>query len=121
MVTVINTHEVADFNAWKQIFDAGAENRTHAGINVRNVYRAADNANKVTVISEVADVAVAKAFIANLRPALAKAACHEAHTGYPVPRYMTQKVCEDLIRKALPKAPAALPKAKPEPKRKKAE
>jgi alcohol dehydrogenase class IV len=36
-------------------------------------------------------------------PALAKAACWEAHTGYPVPRYMSQEVCEDLIRKALPK------------------
>ena len=40
-------------------------------------------------------------------PALAKAACHEAHTGYPVPRYMTQEVCENLIRKALPKKAAA--------------
>lgn len=36
-------------------------------------------------------------------PELAKAACHEAHTGYPVPRYMTQQECENLIRKALPK------------------
>jgi alcohol dehydrogenase class IV len=35
-------------------------------------------------------------------PALAKAACHEAHTGYPVPRYMTQEICEDMIRQALP-------------------
>ena len=40
-------------------------------------------------------------------PALAKAACHEAHTGYPVPRYMTQEVCENLIRQALPKQAAA--------------
>jgi len=53
-------------------------------------------------------------------PALAKAACWEAHTGYPVPRYMSQDVCEDLIRKALPKkeradAPAEkkLPRARP--------
>jgi alcohol dehydrogenase len=35
-------------------------------------------------------------------PALAKAACHEAHTGYPVPRYMTQKQCEQLIGQVLP-------------------
>jgi alcohol dehydrogenase class IV len=41
-------------------------------------------------------------------PALAKAALHEAHTGYPVPRYMTRRQCEDIIRKALPPAaPAA--------------
>ena len=37
-------------------------------------------------------------------PALAKAACWEAHTGYPVPRYMSQEICEAVIRKALPKA-----------------
>jgi hypothetical protein len=35
-------------------------------------------------------------------PQLAEAACREAHTGYPVPRYMTQAVCEDLIRQVLP-------------------
>ena len=51
-------------------------------------------------------------------PALAKAACHEAHTGYPVPRYMTQAVCEGIIRQALPPAPAKAPKAS-EPARKK--
>ncbi len=46
-------------------------------------------------------------------PALAKAACHEAHTGYPVPRYMTQDICEDLIRQALPVkvVPAVVTKA----------
>jgi alcohol dehydrogenase len=37
-------------------------------------------------------------------PALAKAACHEAHTGYPVPKYMTQQQCETLIRQVLPPA-----------------
>ena len=35
-------------------------------------------------------------------PALAKAACFEAHTGYPVPRYMSQAQCEALIRQVLP-------------------
>ncbi len=43
-------------------------------------------------------------------PALARAACHEAHVGYPVPRYMTQEICEQLIRAVLPpddEAPAA--------------
>ncbi len=49
-------------------------------------------------------------------PALAKAACHEAHTGYPVPRYMSQEVCEDLIRQALPPKPASGTAKKPEVK-----
>jgi alcohol dehydrogenase len=35
-------------------------------------------------------------------PQLAEAACREAKTGYPVPRYMTQAQCEDLIRQVLP-------------------
>jgi alcohol dehydrogenase class IV len=35
-------------------------------------------------------------------PALAAAALREAHTGYPVPRYMNQSQCEDIIRKVLP-------------------
>jgi alcohol dehydrogenase class IV len=39
-------------------------------------------------------------------PALARAALHEAHTGYPVPRYMTQAQCERMIRGVLPPAPA---------------
>ncbi|MFZ4625146.1 MAG: hypothetical protein ACOYNF_13030 [Rhodoferax sp.] len=47
-------------------------------------------------------------------PALAKAACHEAHTGYPVPRYMSQQECEALIRLALPQ-----PQTKPAKRRSK--
>lgn len=48
-------------------------------------------------------------------PALAKAACWEAHTGYPVPRYMSQTVCENLIRKALPKKTVTPSKAAASP------
>jgi hypothetical protein len=44
-------------------------------------------------------------------PQLAEAACREAQTGYPVPRYMTQAVCEDIIRQVLP--PDAAPAKKP--------
>jgi alcohol dehydrogenase len=46
-------------------------------------------------------------------PALAQAACHEAHTGYPVPKYMTQKQCEALIRQVLPQAATPKPAKKP--------
>jgi alcohol dehydrogenase class IV len=51
-------------------------------------------------------------------PALARAALHEAHTGYPVPRYMTQAECEQMIRQVLPPAetPPPAPK-KPRPAR----
>jgi alcohol dehydrogenase class IV len=40
-------------------------------------------------------------------PALARAACTEAHTGYPVPRYMTLSQCEAMISRLLPPAAAA--------------
>ncbi len=39
-------------------------------------------------------------------PAIARGALHEAHTGYPVPRYMTQSQCEALLRRLLPAAAA---------------
>ena len=45
-------------------------------------------------------------------PALAEAACHEAHTGYPVPRYMTRAQCEDIIRKVLPRKSGRQAKAR---------
>jgi alcohol dehydrogenase class IV len=35
-------------------------------------------------------------------PDIARGALHEAHTGYPVPRYMTQEECEAMIRGVLP-------------------
>ncbi len=37
-------------------------------------------------------------------PALAKAACWEADTNYPVPRYMSPETCEKLLRQMLPPA-----------------
>jgi hypothetical protein len=38
---------------------------------------------------------------------LAKAACWEADTNYPVPRYMSPETCADLIRQVLPARLAA--------------
>jgi alcohol dehydrogenase len=51
-------------------------------------------------------------------PSLAKAACWEADTNYPVPRQMSQRDCEGLIHALLPAAPApAAPRvAKPRAK-----
>jgi alcohol dehydrogenase len=46
-------------------------------------------------------------------PLLAKAACLEAETGYPVPRYMSRAECEGLIRQVLPPKGATATAAKP--------
>jgi len=39
-------------------------------------------------------------------PELAKAACWEADTNYPVPRAMSQQACEELLRQVLPPLPS---------------
>jgi hypothetical protein len=54
-------------------------------------------------------------------PLLAKAACLEAETGYPVPRYMSRAECEAIIRRVLPPqdsppAPSAARKRAPRKK-----
>ncbi|MDT7838500.1 iron-containing alcohol dehydrogenase [Aquabacterium sp. OR-4] len=54
-------------------------------------------------------------------PALARAACWEADTQYPVPRRMTQLACEALLRSVLPPAtPPATPHATKRPPARKA-
>jgi alcohol dehydrogenase class IV len=52
-------------------------------------------------------------------PALAKAACWEADTNYPVPRRMTQDDCETILRQLLPAEPRSDPGAKRRPPAKK--
>jgi alcohol dehydrogenase class IV len=65
------------------------------------------------------------AYLESLReediPELAAAACREAHFDmiYPVPRYMTQAICEDLIRQVLPPASAETTTEKKAPRRRK--
>jgi alcohol dehydrogenase class IV len=49
-------------------------------------------------------------------PALASAACWEADTNYPVPRYMSADTCSGLIREILPK-PAKRPTRRAAPPR----
>ena len=44
--------------------------------------------------------------------ALARAACQEADTNYPVPLYLSQAECEAVIRMVLPAQPTSQPKAR---------
>jgi len=59
--TMITMHQVEDFKTWKQGFDAGAEMRNQAGLVVKEIYQSVDDANSVTIISEVEskDIALA--------------------------------------------------------------
>ncbi len=63
MVTIINTQEVKDFSEWKKGFDAGATNRSNAGVNVISVNCEPGNGNKITIISEMGSRVAAEGFI----------------------------------------------------------
>jgi alcohol dehydrogenase len=49
-------------------------------------------------------------------PELATAACWEADTNYPVPKYMSPKTCEGIIRAVLPKSARKAGRARPDRK-----
>jgi heme-degrading monooxygenase HmoA len=62
MASVLIIHEVADFAAWKQAFDAAAGLRRDAGEISFDLLRFNDDANKVVHFSEWTSLAAARAF-----------------------------------------------------------
>lgn len=74
-VSIIMTHEVKDFAAWKKGFDAGKNVRTSAGVTIEDVYQSVKNPNLVTVIGEAPSAKVAKGFLESdvLKSAMEKA------------------------------------------------
>ena len=75
MATLFVRHTVADYAAWRRIFDAFAPTQEALGVTDKAVYQAADNANDVTVTHEFATLEAARAFAGS--PEL-KAAMHDA-------------------------------------------
>ncbi|HXG35130.1 MAG TPA: hypothetical protein VNJ11_17325 [Bryobacteraceae bacterium] len=63
MILMLVRHKVADFNAWKRVFDSHAEAQRAAGLRVERVLRNFDDANEVFLLFEVTDVEKARAFI----------------------------------------------------------
>jgi ABC-type sugar transport system substrate-binding protein len=51
-VRLFARHEVADYGVWRKSFDAFAPTQKKLGVLYSAVYRAADNANDVTVIHD---------------------------------------------------------------------
>jgi hypothetical protein len=64
-VTVIITHEVKDYTAWRKIYDADELNRSKSEFKVSGVYRDVKNPNWVSVIGEFPNAAAAEAFATN--------------------------------------------------------
>ena len=75
MAMLFVRHTVADYGAWRRIFDNFAPTQEALGVTDKAVYQAADNANDVTVTHEFATLEAAKAFAGS--PEL-KAAMHDA-------------------------------------------
>jgi hypothetical protein len=64
-VTVVITHEVKDYAAWRKVYDADEPNRKAGGFKVAGVYADANNPNMVTIFGEFPSVEAVNAFMAN--------------------------------------------------------
>lgn len=62
MATLFVRHTVADYAAWRRIFDDFAPTQDALGVTDTAVYRAADNANDITVTHDFATLEAARAF-----------------------------------------------------------
>jgi len=58
-------NRVSDFSRWKTIFSSHAQAHRDAGLQLRSLWRAAEDPNNVFFLFEVTDAGLARAFISN--------------------------------------------------------
>jgi hypothetical protein len=87
-VTVVITHEVKDYVAWKNVFDADDMDRSKAGFKLSGVYRDAKSPNWVTVVGEFPNVDAAESFVSN--PKLKEIMGQGGVLGKPEVRFLTK-------------------------------
>lgn len=75
MATLFVRHRVADYSAWRQVYDRFAPRQKALGVIADSVYRAADDPNDITVTHDFASLEAAQAFAGH--PEL-RAAMHDA-------------------------------------------
>ncbi len=63
MTYLLCRHKVADFSAWKRVFDSHAEAQREAGLIVEKVVRNVDDPNEVFMVFEVTDLEKARGFV----------------------------------------------------------
>ena len=80
MTTVIVHHNVADFDAWKPVYDAH-EGRQNNGCTSASVLQATDDPNSVTVITEFPTLDNAQGFVSD--PSLQEAMKNAGVTSAP--------------------------------------
>ena len=63
MGTVVLRHKVADYSAWRPVYDADAPRRAEAGLKEVGVYRDADDENMVLIVWGTEDGDTVKALV----------------------------------------------------------
>ncbi len=74
MATLFVRHTVADYSAWRKVYESVAELQKKGGVLAQAVYRASDNPNDVTVTHEFASAKAAIDFVSGQE---LKAAMHK--------------------------------------------
>jgi quinol monooxygenase YgiN len=87
-VTVIVTHEVKEYSAWRKVFDADEPNRVKGGFKVSGVYRDAKSPNVVSIIGEFPSAAAVDAFVSS--PKLKEAMEQGGVLGQPEVKVLTK-------------------------------
>ena len=75
MATLFVRHQVADYAAWRRVYDGFAPTQATFGVTAEAVYQAVDNPNDVTVTHDFATLEAAQAFAGS---AEMRAAMHDA-------------------------------------------
>ncbi len=88
-VTVVVTHEVKEYTAWRKAYDADEPTRKKAGFKVSGVYADVSNPNMISVIGEFPSAAAVDAFMAN--PVLKEAMEKGGVLGKPDVKVLTAK------------------------------
>jgi hypothetical protein len=65
MINVLIHHEVADYMAWKAVFDSNLDWRRKQGERSCHIYRSAGNVNSLTLFFEWESLEKARAFLAS--------------------------------------------------------
>ena len=75
MVRMFARHQVADYDAWRAVYDSADEVRKKMGCVAQSVYQATDNPRDITVVHDFSSLDAARAFASSsvLKEDMAKA------------------------------------------------
>ena len=65
MMTMFVRHKVADYKAWRKVYDGFGSVQKAKGVTAAAVFQAADDPNDITVTHEFTTLEAAKAFVAS--------------------------------------------------------